>query len=477
MKTPEQGQWTRTSPLAVIFFLGKLIRDIAKNAWQGLAPLAVVLATRGDIVEKLKVIGTVAAVVLIVASVLRYLFFRFRLEDDSILIREGVLKKKQTDIKFDRIQGINTQQNFIDRYFGLVTVRFETAGSSDDEGVLPAIRRDLAESLKERIGRQSGRAPEASDDDIDAELEPLIQLDWRDMVRIGLADKRIFLVLALIGPFFEQMGDKIEENIAPVIEKAVEGAMQYGVAPGAGIIFAFVFAICLSLMLIAIAAAFLRYHRFRLFLDRRRLRSHGGLLTTHEVSMGLDKIQTLRLQQGIMLRWLKRFRMTARQARSSHKNDSSKNFTIPVVTTTEAADLRELMLEDEGKGLVQDPSSPLFSPISKYSMRLPIMVFFWMPLVWPIIYSEWKHAGYLYTDHGLVRRSGVVGYRTVALLYRKVQRVTVRQSPLQRRKGLATLRVYMASGSVKVPYIEHSLAKNMRDYILYKVESSQRAWH
>ena len=100
-----------------------------------------------------------------------------------------------------------------------------------------------------------------------------------------------------------------------------------------------------------------------------------------------------------------------------------------------------------------------------------------MPLAWPIIYSEWRHAGYLYTDEGLVRRSGVTGYRTVALLYRKVQRVTVRQSPLQRRKGLATLRVYMASGSVKIPYIEHSLAISMRDFILYKVESSRKAWH
>jgi putative membrane protein len=76
-----------------------------------------------------------------------------------------------------------------------------------------------------------------------------------------------------------------------------------------------------------------------------------------------------------------------------------------------------------------------------------------------------------------VRRSGVVGYRTVALLYRKVQRVTVRQSPLQRRKGLATLRVHMASGSVKFPYIDHALAKQLRDYMLYRVESSTRKWH
>ena len=99
------------------------------------------------------------------------------------------------------------------------------------------------------------------------------------------------------------------------------------------------------------------------------------------------------------------------------------------------------------------------------------------PLLAVVIYQAWRHAGYLVTDEGLVRRSGIIGYRTVALLYRKVQRVTVSQSPLQRRKELATLRVYMASGSVKIPYIPHALARQLQDYILYKIESSQRAWH
>jgi uncharacterized membrane protein YdbT with pleckstrin-like domain len=477
LKTPEQGRWTRTSPLAVLFFLGKIVKDIGKNAWQALAPLAVVFATRGDIVEKIKVVGIVAGVLLIGGSILRYLYFRFRLENDSILIREGVLKKKQTDIKFDRIQGINTQQNFLFRFFGLVTIKFDTAGSSDDEGNLPAVSRKFADSLKERLNLAPGQAQTDSEEDTPREHRPLLHLDWRDMIRIGLSDKRILLALALIAPVLEQMGDKTEEIIGRYLESAFTGAMQFGVAAGVGLIAGIVIVFFGFLVLLAIGAAFLRYHNFQLFLDGRTLRSHGGLLTQHEVSMGLEKIQTLRLQQGIILRWLKRFRMTARQARSSQKNDASKNFTVPVVTTDEAAELRGHMMDFEGRGLILDPASPEFSPISRHSMRMPFMFFFWMPLAWPIIFSEWRHAGFLYTDEGLVRRSGVIGYRTVALLYRKVQRVTVRQSPLQRRKGLATLRVYMASGSVKVPYIEHALAKQLRDYILYKVESSHRAWH
>jgi len=321
------------------------------------------------------------------------------------------------------------------------------------------------------------------------------------MIRIGLSDKRVLLILALLSPLLDRLGDEADTVISRAINSATQGAMQFGVVGGVPLFVAIGIGVILSFALVSIAAAFLRYHDFTLHLDGSTLRSRGGLLTRHEVSMDLGKIQTLRLRQGIILRGFARFQMTARQARSSHKNDSSKNFTIPVVTQELATSLRRRFLQQEGRGLVQIPTSSHFNAISKYSMRIPVLVnvlipmlvtaitysiegdlatllfLLWIPMSLLHIFKTWQHAGFHFTDDGLVRRSGTFGYRTVALLYRKVQRVTVSRSPLQRRKGLATLRVYMASGSVRIPYIEHELALQLRDVILYKVESSQKAWH
>jgi len=502
LKSPEPGSWRRTSPLAILFFLGKLLRDIVKNAWQSFAPIAAVLiASSGNLVDRLKLVVVVAVILVIVASVLRYWFFRFRIAEDSVLIREGVFKKKQLDIKFDRIQGINTEQNIVYRYLDLVTVSFDTAGSSGDEGNLPAVPSAFAGALREKIGRPLQRASAVDAPETIVESEPLLALTWRDMIPIGLADKRALLVLALVSPLLDRLGDEVDSVIANTFESATQGAMQFGIVGGVWMFVTIGIGVILLLAMISIAAAFLRYHNFELFLDGNTLRSHGGLLTRHEVSMDLGKIQTLRLQQGIILRSFSRFVMTARQARSSHKNDSSKNFTIPVVTEELATALRRRFLKQEGRGLIQIPTSSRFSAISKYSMRMPILInvlapllvtaitysveedpaallfLLWIPVSLLHIVKTWQHAGYHYTDEGLVRRSGTLGYRTVALLYRKVQRVTVLRSPLQRRKGLATLRVYMASGSVRIPFIEHATANRLRDYILYKVESSDKAWH
>jgi len=111
---------------------------------QTLAPLvAFLVAYEGNLFWKV-VFGVTAIVTITIAiSIIRYWFFRYQITDDSILIREGVIKKTQLDIKFDRIQAINTKQNILDRAFDLVTVKIDTAGSSKQEGHLPAIRKAL----------------------------------------------------------------------------------------------------------------------------------------------------------------------------------------------------------------------------------------------------------------------------------------------------------------------------------------------
>ena len=498
---PDPGTWQRTSPFAILFFIGKILRLIARNAWQSLAPLfALLVAYQGDLVSKVILGGGVFVVVVTTAAVLSYLFFRFQLLDDSILIRHGVIKKKQLDIKFERIQGINTTQNIVYRYLGLVTVAFDTAGSAGNEGNLPAVTREFAEALRARIsgtsiGEQAGLAED------EPAANALVLLDWRDMIRIGLADRRALLLLAFIGPLLERVEDNVEQAAADFVTRAAAYGLQIDISNGFWLGLAFALLLVVILLLTSVVAAFLRFHDFHLFLNGRTLRSTGGLLTRHEHSMDLGKIQTLRLQQGIVQRWLGRYRMTARQAVSGGRQRKQKIFDIPVVTSALADQLRKRLLAPEGGVLTQDPTSPLFAAVSPYYMRsrilfiglLPALIasvvfwteldaasllfLLWIPVSVALAYRIWRRAGYLHDDNEIVRRSGLLGFGTVGLLFRKIQRVTITQSRYQRRKDLASLRMYMASGSVRIPYIDHAKAKQLRDYILYKVESSQKAWH
>jgi putative membrane protein len=500
------SHWHRTSPFAALFYLGKIYQAIAKNAVQSLAPLAAFLvAFQADMKDKL-VFG-VGALVLgtFVLAILRYWFFRYRVTDTSLLIRDGVFKRTQLDIKFDRVQAVNTEQNLIFRMLGLLTVSLDTAGSSRQEGYLPAIRADGARDLRDRIRRVPKDARHVADS---GKAEPsgpsartLLRLTSGDMVRIGLSSNRVFLLLVLIGPISEYM----EQEVGDIIEESaiVEFVTQVQTGLMSGLAFGLLLALGILLLLfaISIAGAFLRFHRYELVADEDVLHSTGGLLTRHEHSINRSKVQALHSSQHVVLRLFRRFRLRAKQASSGIAARRS-DFIVPICTGNVLMDLGLRFYPQEFTGLSLDPRAPGFRKISSYYLRSRILLvgavpaliaaavawrssgatallaLLWIPACAIFAWQRYRRYGVLFGQHGLALRSGLIGFHVAAWLHRKVQRVTVTQSPFQRRKGLANLRIFLAAGSaIHIPYLEHATAKALRDYVLYRVESSEAAWH
>jgi len=499
----KEKRWRHTSPLAAIFYMGKIYKAIAQNAVQTFAPLfALLVATQGNLVGKVA-FGIIAFVTItVVSAIVRYWFFRYRITDDSVLIREGVFKKTQLDIKFDRIQAINTKQNIVFRPFDLVTVMFDTAGSSKQEGHLPAIKSDLAESLKARIRTERRQETIGEDSDSEPLIESrmLLRLNKVDMVRIGLSSGRVLIVLALLGPLMENIDQRVERFINESDIIAILNGLGISVASGAGLVIGAIFLILMLLAGASIMGAFLRYYNFELRAEEDTLRSTGGLLTRHEHSINLAKIQSLRAIQNPVLRFIKRYRLRAKQA-SSGKPGKGKQFVVPICDAEQLPKLSAEVFGAEFGGVELDPRSSSFQPIAKSYIRSRFLIFGFLPsviitslfffligkfalvfLIWMPIsaLATWHHYrkfGFAITDNGVVLRRGFIGYQTVAFLHRKVQRINVTQTPLQERKDLATIRFYLASGSLRLPYVDHEMARQLRDYILYKVESSQLAWH
>ena len=69
----------------------------------------------------------------------------------------------------------------------------------------------------------------------------------------------------------EQMGDQIENYVEQALRSATFGGMQIGVSTGVMILLGVVIVMLVIFAIISIAAAFLRYHNFTLYLDGRTL--------------------------------------------------------------------------------------------------------------------------------------------------------------------------------------------------------------
>ncbi len=87
-----------------------------------------------------------------------------------------------------------------------------------------------------------------------------------------------------------------------------------------------------------------------------------------------------------------------------------------------------------------------------------------------------KH--YFRISEKLIENStGAVGQKFSRMFNFKVQTVKYKQTIFQRRKNLATLKIYTAGGKVlSMPYINSDLAFELYNYLLYKAESNNKKW-
>ena len=576
----DSGGWQRTSPVAIAIFVGRS----AKSGYDRYGAWSQTVAAIGVTAFLLRnpqyTVLTLTAVLIIVVLVggLRYWFFRFRIEDDRIFIRQGVLNRTAVDLPFDRVQGINVNRGPLERILGLVTVVIDTPGSVSAEGQLPAVSPAIAERLFARVAAHQGPAPDAAgaaetlaaagapeaagaaeagpdggpDDGPEGRArqlraaglrapeergEVLHRLANRELLRLGLAKPgaSLYYLAALI--LVGRQVDVVVDQVVGAFETVSGAVAGPGVVGAATAVTVLVLGFVVLVLATRVGSAIVRYHDFTLWREGRSYRSQSGLATRREVAVGVHKVQQILVNQSAVYRWFGRYRLAAPTIGSSLDADEEDDddggaddadvLRIPWADGALVETVRSGILRGEGERLAMLPEDGTFRRVSRLYIRAAALRFLlvWVPLVvvglfflahfvsrswrggdlssadlggryvaiwadvslvWvalalvlalPVGWLRWRARAYMHTDHGISCRYGLLGRGVQACLFRKAQGVTVSRSPLERRHGLATLEVETASGDVTVPYIEHAAACRLRDYIVYKAESSQRRWH
>ena len=498
------GSWQRTSPFSVVFFFGRTVKQVAGGAMQMAASAgAVVVALQSDNVGWVLLAAMVILALVLVTAILRYWYFRFAVDDEGLRIRQGVFKKTHLGIQFDRVQGMDVERSLVDRLVGLATVTFDTAGSAAREGQLPAIPRTFADTLRQRIEQQGRSVAHTGTDD--KTPPPLLELGAADMVRIGITDRSVLVGLAVLPVLFQAYGEAAEEFATRAATAASEELLALGLWFGVLVVLVLIVAAIAVLALLTVASAFLRFHGFELRQDGSAFRSRAGLLTRKEVVVERAKIQRVSVAQGVIMVLMGRCRVKMLPATSGVASEGvpvgGQTLNVPLVDVPRLIDLGARVFGAEGKRLGLCPDDDAFRAISPVYIRARVLAVGVVPalvgaavlvpifgamgllaLVWPVpvllaAWQAWRRRGYLVDHDGLASRHGLFGYAVDAFLFRKAQGATVSRSPLQRRKGLASLTVHLASGDVTVPYMDFATASRLRDYLLFKVESSRRPWH
>ena len=438
------------------------IRTIRRSLSAFVIPGVVFLMSRGFDLGTIALVLLGALVVAVLAAFWGFLSWRattYEVAGGVFRLRRGVVQKNERTIPLDHVQSVDTVQGIIQRLFGVVEVRIETAGggASEPDASLAALDRADAESLRREI---EGSRREPVETEEAAGPTVIRNLGTRDLLLAGATSGQIGVALSLIAVASQLFDNVLSENLAQRLletfaPRSVTTALLYVLVLG------------LFAWLLAIGGTVLAYTGFTLSREGDFLYIRRGLLERREATIPLARIQAVRIVEGLLRQ---PFGLVSLRVESAgYGEDAGVSTTLfPLLPRRE---VHGLLLDAAPEFAVAPPLNALpRRALRRYVFRstvpflfliataallsslvfdLAAWVFAALLLLLPAaIYGRlrYRDAGWALEDDRLVVRSRFLGRTTAIAPRRRLQsRATVR-SPFQRRVRLATFEVQVASG-------------------------------
>jgi len=439
------------------------IKSIRRSLSAFVIPGIAFLASRGFSGRTFVLILLGALVVTVLAALWGFLSWRattYQVTGGAFRLRRGVIQKNERTIPLDHVQSVDTVQGIIQRLFGVVELRIETAGGgvSEPDASLSALDRAAAEALRREIGG-SRREP------VETAAGPAIlrRLGTRDLLIAGATSGQIGVALSLVAvasQLFDDLGDFFSQD---VIRRAYEAAAPNSIVA----VLLLVVAVGVFSWLLAIAGTVLAYTGFTLSREGDFLYIKRGLLERREATIPLARIQAVRIVEGVLRQ---PFGLASLRVESAGYGEAAGVSTtlFPLLPRKEA---RRLLLDAAPEFGVVPALNPLpIRALRRYVFRSTVPVLLLAPaltvvsslaldfvawglaellLVLPAAVYGWlryRDAGWAYIEDRLVVRSRLLARTTAIAPRRRLQSRAVIRNPFQRRARLATFRAQVASG-------------------------------
>lgn len=453
----------RTSPL------GAVVDVVSPDQVRNLLPVAIVAVSSGRVVLVL----VLAALASLVAGTLGWLRRLWSFDGAVLHLDEGVFVRNQRRIPVDRIQHVELERSLRHQLFGLAAVRVETAGGSGAELRLDAVSRAEAEALRTQVldalrARAATAGPDAGPAWDPARHGPappppsppseiLVRLPPGRLLLAGITGPEVLAVLASL-------------------VFGIDALVGLGVDPGAVDAVDLGRMSVVALALLAVPAWFLlagliavvRKWDLTAAISGDELRVTYGLLRRHEFVVRASRVQDARIAQRLLLRPFGRADLRVRSA-ASGGGDASR-VDIPLLDAGEidrilarilpdsvprpalapappAARRRSIVRASSGAGAVAAALSVLAVLTSHWWLAPAAVVLASGPVLGELGY---RGLGWAERDEVHHSRSGALARRTSVVPAARVQSAAVVSSLFQRRRGLGSVRLDLATSAVGV---------------------------
>ena len=473
----------RLHPAAMLIAAIKTVRR-----WIGAAAIPAIAAIAGGGWEMMTLIFTVVFVIVAGSALWGFLSWRattYEVSGGAFHLRHGVLQKNERTIPLEHVQSVDTVQGIIQRLFGVVEVRVETAGggANEPDASLSALDRGAAEALRREI---EGFRREDAVDEERAGPAVLRRLGTRELLLAGATSGQIGVALSLIAVVSQLFDNFLSEGI---VRRLFESLAPRSVTAVLILILAF----GLLAWLLAIGGTVLAYAGFTLSRDGDFLYIKRGLVERREATIPLARIQAVRIVEGVLRQPFglatvhvasagygadagvstTLFPLLPREEAQKLLLDAAPEFAVdPALEPVPARALRRYVFRATIPALLVAAAAAPISLLALDSARWALLALLLIPPAAAYGWLRYRAAGWAYRDDRLVARFRRLARTTAIAPRRRLQSREVIRSPFQRRVRLATFRAQVASGgggaALQVADIDsgtaEALAEGLRPY-------------
>ncbi|MGJ8662455.1 MAG: PH domain-containing protein [Marinicella sp.] len=464
-----------------------------------------IVGTSGDKQDYI-IIG-IAAVASIM-TIMQFWFYHYWLEDDRLVVKEGILFKSLRQVPYERIQNLNIEKNLLHKLFNVATLQIESASGSKPEAVIRVIADDqvkhIQQVVKDRTNSQTSAGSEAGNDPqgkvVQEQSPALYKMSYKDVTTYGFISHKALVPIGIVGSVLSQ-NDYYRDKFISIVQNFVGELHVEQWAISDWVIYGLIFAVLMlfSIWLSSIALAFLKLYQFTLSKVEQSLHAEMGLLTKLTSNIPIKRIQLLKIKHSPLHRFFNKVSIKMETAGGvTEQSGITMSWIAPLVSKLKGQQLLSTIQPEvdwqviKWEGLESRAWKRVFKrmllvilipmiPLLSYYHVLGLLPLLLTPLAYWYAKAYVKHSAYAINDQVIGYRHGVFFHTISIVKIAKIQNISVMQTPFDRRNKMARITVDTAGSNpvtqdINIHYLNTEKINSLMRFLSTKVSQSKFVW-
>ena len=491
------SQPQKQSLLGVVVMFANTLQKSIRSFW----PILLIWLVKYDTLNKVMVFGGIAAVIILIAviSYLQYYFFTFHIDEETneFIIQKGVFNRTKITIQLHKIQQVNINQSLIQRLVGVHKLEIDTAGSDKKEASISAISHELATILKERLINYSEIDNPISQEVSVEEPTSALKISLLSLIKIGFTSNYVksfallFVFFTTIMENLRQLSDSEVINEDEVSNYMDKFSLYSSVGLGIGIVIVLV-------LIVNLVRTIIKYFDFTIQKSKQSILLSYGLLATKNTLLNPNKVQKVTITQNFFQKKLDIITIGVHQASSDAEKVKEKDkIEVPGCTKLESDEILKLLYEKlPEKGALFLPNWRKLAVNLFFLLVLPIVISLIVKLnsdffTWNewfiyssiftlfsgiLIWFSYKNYKLFVSNNFIFKQNGAWDIDNSIVEPYKIQAITTQQFFWQKVTNIGSVTLSTAGGNISFSTGNYSEIKNLVNYWLFQIETSDKNW-